>query len=258
MSAFLQTILDEKRREVALLRHRQSEFHGRTSARRAFCASLDRRPHLGMIAEVKKASPSKGLIVRDFDHVSIGRTYERGGASAISVLTDRMFFQGDTQYLTDVRAAVSLPVLRKDFIVDPLQVEETAHLNADAMLLIAAALSDAQMSELYAAAAERDVEVLIEVHNAEELDRTLALSPGLVGINNRNLSTFEVSLHTTVNLMGRMPTGVVAVSESGIFTVDDARTVRNAGVRAVLVGESLMRSADPAALIGELTHAGAH
>lgn len=253
MSDFLSTILETKRAEVETLRRSCPGPARRSQPRRPFAEALRRAsPHLAVIAEIKKASPSKGLICPEFDPVSLARQYAGGGAAAISVLTDRRYFQGCPEYLIRVRAATDLPVLRKDFIIDPLQVDESAAMNADAMLLIVAALSDPQMAELYAAAVEHDVEPLVEVHSRGELERALKLSPVLVGINNRDLATFATDLRTTVELAAGIPAGVTVVSESGISTAEDASHV--AGAHAILVGEALVRAADPAALIGELRH----
>jgi indole-3-glycerol phosphate synthase len=251
MTTFLEKIIAQKKAEVAGLRGKR--FNRRVSPRRPFCEALDKRPQLAIIAEIKKASPSKGLIRPDFDPVAIAETYEKGGASAISVLTDERFFQGHAEYLVATREKVGLPVLRKDFIIDPLQVEETAHLGADAMLLIAEALEPGQIEDLYQTAQELDIEVLIELHGLKELDKVMRLDPLLVGINNRDLSTFVTDLRTTVELIGHIPRGVTVVSESGIRDAADARLLREAGVSALLVGESLMRSDDIGGLIRELS-----
>ena len=250
MTTFLEKIIAQKKTEVAGLRGKR--FNRRFSLRRPFCDTLDKRPQLAIIAEIKKASPSKGLIRRDFDPVAIAETYEKGGASAISVLTDERFFQGHAEYLVAAREKVGLPVLRKDFIIDPLQVEETAHLGADAMLLIAEALEPGQIEDLYQTAQELDIEVLIELHGLKELDKVMRLDPLLVGINNRDLSTFVTDLRTTVELIDHIPRGVRVVSESGIRDEADARLLREAGVSALLVGESLMRASDVEGLIREL------
>lgn len=250
MPTFLEKIITQKKAEVAGLRGKR--FNRRVSPRRPFCDTLDKRPQLAIIAEIKKASPSKGLIRRDFDPVAIAETYEKGGASAISVLTDERFFQGHAEYLVAAREKVGLPVLRKDFIIDPLQVEETAHLGADAMLLIAEALEPGQIEDLYQTAQELDIEVLIELHGLKELDKVMRLDPLLVGINNRDLSTFVTDLRTTVELIDHIPRGVRVVSESGIRDEADARLLREAGVSALLVGESLMRASDVEGLIREL------
>ncbi|MBD3241301.1 MAG: indole-3-glycerol phosphate synthase TrpC [Chitinivibrionales bacterium] len=256
MSTILDTILEAKREEVAALRTSVTSFAPSSTAHRPFADALDRLPKMAIIAEVKKASPSKGVIRDDFDPVMIAAAYERAGASAISVLTDERFFQGSCDYLRAVRETVMLPVLRKDFIIDPLQVEQTAHIGADAMLLIAAALSDAQMAELAAAAAQYGIEPLIEVHNGAELERVMQLSPRVIGINNRDLATFTCDPRTTLELLPRIPPETIVVSESGIGGAHDTQRLRQAGARAVLVGESLMRRDDPAPLIRELANAG--
>jgi indole-3-glycerol phosphate synthase len=250
MGSFLETILESKKSEIAALRGRS--FGRRPDPRRRFAAALDKQPKLAVIAEVKKASPSKGLICEEFDPVAIADRYEKGGASAISVLTDEKYFQGHVEHLMRVREAVRLPVLRKDFIIDPLQVEETAHTGADALLLIAEALSDAQFIELYAAAQELDLDVLIELHSAAQLDKVMQVNPPLVGINNRDLFSFKMDLKVTVELMKHIPKNVAVVSESGVHNRADAEMLRASGVRALLVGESLMRAPDAGALLHEL------
>ncbi|MBD3391333.1 MAG: indole-3-glycerol phosphate synthase TrpC [Chitinivibrionales bacterium] len=253
MADFLKTILDHKREEVRALYAEKGRFAGgRSDSRRAFVQALTRHDDLGLIAEVKKASPSRGLIRDDFNPVEIASAYARGGADAVSVLTDARFFQGTIKYLEQVRGAVALPVLRKEFIIDPIQVAQTAAVNADALLLIAAALSDGQMNELYCASVELDIEPLIEVHDIREFERVMRISPTVIGINNRNLETFDVSLDATLAILPHVPESVTVVSESGIFNAADARCLRTAGVHAILVGESLMRSGDPGALITEL------
>lgn len=208
---------------------------------------------LALIAEVKKASPSKGLIREDFHPVEIGKAYERAGANAISVLTDREYFQGDTSYLTAVKKHVSLPVLRKDFIIDSLQVEETVRIGADAMLLIVAALEVNKLKELYDEAYEKGLECLVEIHSEEELEQLLAVfTPKIIGVNNRNLKTFETCLSQTERIKPLIPKGSLFVSESGIHTPEDIRRVEHAGADAILVGESLMRAATPEAGIRTL------
>lgn len=203
-----------------------------------------------VIAEIKKASPSKGVIRESFDPEQIAVSYERGGATCLSVLTDVDFFQGSDEYLRVARAACSLPVLRKDFTVDPYQIIEARAIGADAILLIAAVLSDAQLHELAATAAEIGVDVLVEVHDRAELDRALELSTPLIGINNRNLHTFETSLDSTFRLLPHVPSGRVVVTESGIHTHDDISVMREREVHAFLVGEAFMRAEEP----GERLH----
>lgn len=253
MNHILQTILDQKKSEVLRLKDLKSSFHERTGPKRSFIRSLDKRPVLAVISEVKKASPSKGVIRADFDPVKIAEEYQEGGASAVSVLTDEKFFQGSIDYLVSVREKVSLPVLRKDFIIDELQVLQTASVNADAMLLIAAALEDGQMRDLYQAALELDLDPLVEIHNGRELDRVMKLEPELVGINNRDLTTFKTDIAVSLDLVKHIPPEVTVVSESGIENSAQSRLLADAGVRALLVGESLMRSSDVKTLVGELS-----
>ena len=208
-------------------------------------AAADLKAPPAVIAEVKKASPSKGVIRPDFDPVAFARSYEKGGATCLSVLTDQQYFQGHDDFLRQARAAVSLPVLRKDFTIDPWQVLEAAAIGADCILLIVAALADAQMAELAACARENHLDVLVEVHDAAELDRALRLDTPLIGINNRNLHDFHVSLDTTLDLQDRLPADRVTVSESGIFGSQDIRQLRAGGIHAFLIGEALMRAPDP-------------
>lgn len=198
-----------------------------------------------VIAEAKKASPSKGVIRAHFDPAAIAQSYEKGGASCLSVLTDRDFFQGHEDFLVQARAACTLPVIRKDFIVDPYQVIEARAINADCILLIAACLGDSQMAELAACAREHGMDVLIEVHDREELERSLPLDQILVGINNRNLHTFEVNLNTTIELLPHIPSDRIVVTESGILEPADVQIMRQHGVNSFLVGEAFMRAEEP-------------
>jgi len=200
-----------------------------------------------VIAEIKKASPSKGVLRESFDPPAIAASYERVGAACLSVLTDRPFFQGDPEYLIGARNACSLPVLRKEFIIDEYQVAESRALGADAILLIVAALEDAQMAALEAAARAYGMDVLVEVHDGGELDRALKLSTPLIGINNRNLRNFSVTLDTTLNLLARVPPTRLVVTESGILVRRDVALMRSRGVQAFLVGEAFMRAPDPGA-----------
>ena len=200
-----------------------------------------------IIAEIKKASPSKGLIRFDFDPAAIARSYAAGGATCLSVLTDRDFFQGDDDYLTQARAVCNLPVLRKDFVIDPYQVYESRWLGADCILLIVAALSDAQLEELIEVAVVAGVDVLVEVHDRQELGRALKFDVPLIGINNRNLRNFTTHLDTTLELLEAVPDDCTLVTESGIHTREDVELMRSNGVNAFLVGEAFMRAQDPGA-----------
>ncbi len=223
--------------------------------RRGFAAALHRRVAAGdaaVIAEVKKASPSKGVLRADFDPAAIAASYAAHGAACLSVLTDRDYFQGDADYLRAARAACALPVLRKDFIVDAYQVAEAAAMGADAVLLIVAALSDAQLRELEDCAFGYGLDVLVEVHDAAELARALALRTPLIGINNRDLRSFETRLETTLALLDAVPPDRVVVTESGILAAADVARMRAAGVNAFLVGEAFMRADDPGVALQQL------
>lgn len=242
---------NRKRRSLSDL---QSDIRGQ-SAPRGFVLSLQTALTGGrsaVIAEAKKASPSKGVIRADFDPATIAASYERGGAACLSVLTDVDFFQGCNDYLVQARAACTLPVIRKDFLVDPYQVIEARAIGADCILLIVACLDDGQMAELDACAKELGMDVLIEVHDHHELDRALRLGNTLVGINNRDLHSFDVRLETTFELLAAIPSGHVVVTESGIHTPADVAAMREHGVNAFLVGEAFMRVEEPGEKLAEL------
>ncbi len=205
-----------------------------------------------VIAEIKKASPSKGVLREDFDPAAIAASYESAGAAFISVLTDKDFFQGSEAYLKEARAACSLPVIRKDFIIDDYQVYEARAMGADCILLIVASLHDQKLKGLNDLAHDLGMDVLVEVHDAPELERALQLSNRLIGINNRNLRTFEVSLRTTLDLLEQIPDDHIVVTESGIHVTDDVELMRDNAVNAFLVGEAFMRADDPGAKLAEL------
>jgi indole-3-glycerol phosphate synthase len=259
-SDILKRILATKHREIAERRAQRSlddleqQAH-HVSPPRGFVAALRRRVEQGgsgVIAEIKKASPSKGIIREDFNVVEIARSYQAGGASCLSVLTDHEYFQGHEVFLTQARAACNLPVIRKDFIVDPYQVTEARAIGADCILLIVAALSDGDLASLYAAARAQGMDVLVEVHDGDELERALRLELDLIGINNRNLRTFETSLQTTIDLLPRVPNGCLVVTESGIHTRADIALMRDYDVHAFLIGEAFMRAADPGQALADL------
>ena len=205
-----------------------------------------------MIAEIKKASPSKGVLRADFEPADIAQSYAEHGAACLSVLTDKDFFQGSSDYLRQARASCTLPVLRKDFMVDAYQIYESRAMGADAVLLIAACLNDGQMAEFEQIARSLDMAVLVEVHDADELLRALKLKTPLIGINNRNLKTFEVSLDTTISMLADVPKDRLLVTESGITTPADVARMREVGVNAFLVGEAFMRAADPGEALAKL------
>lgn len=260
MSDVLQRILARKAEEVAE-RSRERPLEAVREAAlaagevRGFAQALRaKRTHdlPAVIAEVKKASPSKGLIRADFDPAAIARSYEAGGAACLSVLTDVDYFQGSDAYLQQARAACALPVLRKDFTVDAYQVYEARALGADCILLIVAALDDRRLAELTNLALELDMDVLVEVHDLDELERALQVPAPMLGINNRNLRTFDVSIDTTLALREAVPADRILVTESGIATRADVARMRDAGVHAFLVGEALMRQRDPGAALREL------
>lgn len=256
----LQKILDRKVEEVAAARKRKSLRDQEDAARhadpvRGFQHAIEQKiaaGQAGVIAEIKKASPSQGVIRPDFHPAEIARSYEKAGAACLSVLTDVDFFQGNNAYLQAARAACALPVIRKDFLIDPYQVVEARAINADCVLLIVAALSDAQLNELNACAREFGLDVLVEVHDGEELERALSLPGALLGINNRNLKTFEVSLRNTLDLLPGIPAGRRVVTESGIHKPADVALMREHAVHAFLVGEAFMRAPEPGEKLAEL------
>jgi indole-3-glycerol phosphate synthase len=261
MTDILQRILARKAEEIA---QRSAALPlAELSARidelpptRGFAAAIEDKLAAGLpavIAEIKKASPSRGVIRAAFDPPAIARSYAAGGAACLSVLTDRDFFQGSEDDLVQARGACALPVLRKDFVIDPYQVYEARAIGADCILLIVAALGDAALLELSLLAAELDLDVLCEVHDADELERALAVPVPLIGINNRNLRTFETSLETSLSLLPRLAGEErILVTESGIHSATDVARLRAAGIHAFLVGEALMRADDPGAALGQL------
>jgi len=249
----LKKIIARKYEEVAQRRQHTSESEwlaraAQADVPRGFANALRQRLVRGeaaVIAEAKKASPSKGVIREHFDPAAIARSYQKGGAACLSVLTDKDFFQGSEDYLQQARAACTLPVIRKDFLIDTYQVAEARAIGADCILLIVSALDDPQMHELAACAESLGMDVLVEVHDRNELDRALKLATPLVGINNRNLHTFEVSLDTTYGLLSAIPEDRIVVTESGIFTRNDVHAMQEKGVNAFLVGEAFMRADEP-------------
>jgi indole-3-glycerol phosphate synthase len=260
LSDILKKILRRKAEEISArsaqlsMRELSQRVEGADPAR-GFVEAIQRKIALGqaaVIAEIKKASPSKGLLRADFRPAEIAVSYERAGAACLSVLTDVDFFQGADAYLQQARAASALPVLRKDFTVDPWQVYESRALNADCILLIVAALDDTQLADLAGLAQHLGMDVLVEVHDAGELERALTLHTPLIGINNRNLRTFETRLETTLELLDRIPADRIVITESGIHAAADVARLRASGVHAFLVGETFMRANDPGAKLAEL------
>ena len=245
----LETIVETKKEEAEYLRKNgiilPSEYGDKPVGKcRGFKQALIDFAGVSIIAEVKKASPSKGIIVKDFNPVKIARNYQDHGARAISVLTDRTYFQGNLLYLMQVREVVTLPVLRKDFIIDPLQIDEARAHGADAILLIAAILDEYQLLDYQQQAADLGMDSLVEVHQEKELQKALAAGADIIGINNRNLNNFKVDINTTFRLMKLIPDEIPVVSESGLTSADDIAALDEAGVTAALIGESLMRAGD--------------
>lgn len=259
MSDVLQKIIAHKQLEIAAAREARpieavQEAARTASPPRDFYKALTAAYPTGLIAEVKKASPSAGLIREDFDPVAIGQAYERAGAACISVLTDEKFFQGHLDFLTAVRSAVRIPVLRKDFIIDPYQVWEARAAGADCILLIAECLDDQALQELHQLACDLGMPPLIEIYEPDNIDRVLSLSPPMIGINNRNLRTFVTDLNHTASLRKRIPEDVLVIGESGIHTRADVEFLVAADVHGILVGESLMRKPDIEAAARALLH----
>ena len=264
MADILNQILDVKKDEVAAARKYQSLIslrdevetdHDARTQLRGFEAALRAKitnDNAAVIAEVKKASPSKGILRADFRPAEIAQSYAAHGAACLSVLTDVNFFQGSPEYLQQARAACAIPALRKDFMIDPYQIYQARKWGADAILLIVAALDHGLMADLEACAHELGMSVLVEVHNAEELDAALKLKTALLGINNRNLRTFEVTLDTTLDLLPRISADKLVITESGILNVDDVKRMRDANVHSFLVGEAFMRAENPGAELQKL------
>jgi len=250
--SILERIVAAKRAEIAEAKRRTPRISlDHVSATRDFVGAL-RAKKPAVIAEVKRASPSKGLLRADFRPGEIARSYEQAGAACLSVLTDREFFQGAPEHLTQARAACQLPALRKDFLIDPYQVEEARALGADCILLIVACLDLNALQELESLAERLGMAVLVEVHDADELSIALNLKTPLIGINNRNLRTFETRLETTLELLPRVPKDRIVITESGILAPADVARMRASGVHTFLVGEAFMRAADPGAALKEL------
>ena len=260
MPDILSQIVTVKREEVTASQRQKSLAAVRMDAEsrlqtRDFVGAMRRKiaaGHCAVIAEVKKASPSKGVLRADFIPADIAQSYAQFGAACLSVLTDRQFFQGQPDFLKQARASCALPVLRKDFMIDPYQVYESRVMGADCILLIAACLDDAQMVDMEALALSLDMAVLVEVHDGVELERALKLKTPLIGINNRNLKTFEVSLDTTLGLMAQVPENRILVTESGIALSADVERLRAAGIQAFLVGEAFMRAEEPGVALNEM------
>ena len=252
--SILERIVAAKRAEVAAAKKKTTDIKTRAAAAppvRDFVAALRARQP-AVIAEIKRASPSRGVLRADFDPAAIAKSYENAGAACMSVLTDAEFFQGAPEHLTQARAACGLPALRKDFLIDPYQVYEARALGADCVLLIVACLDDAELRELETLAHKVGMAVLVEVHDAAELARALKLKTPLIGINNRNLRSFETRLETTIELLPRIPPGRLVITESGILSKADVARMRQHGVHAFLVGEAFMRAPDPGAELKSL------
>jgi len=258
MDPRLAGILAQKQKEAEALKDEgvSTEMDADIPPVRDFRGALSREGRITLIAEIKFASPSAGVILRDHDPVQIARIYEGAGAGAVSLLTDRRFFHGDIRHLPRIRRAISLPVLRKDFIMDPIQVEESMRLGADAILLIAGILSPNRLKELLTMARGSGMACLTEVHNRDELESAIECGADIIGINNRDLTTFVVDIHTTLDLAPLIPDGCIRVSESGISSHEEIRRLRQSNIHAVLVGTSLMKARDIGAKTRELVDAG--
>jgi len=258
MHSILKEIFAEKEKEVQQLKTKSDLFLRQPdqSPRRDFGTAISRPGRINLIAEIKFASPSAGMIRETVDPEGIGRMYEQAGAAAISLLTDRKFFAGDIRFLPRVKNALHLPILRKDFIIDPVQVRESAFWGADAILLIARILTQSQLKHLIDLSREWGMAALVEVHNQEDLAKAIESGAEIIGINNRDLDTFEVKLQTTLDLIPHIPPGCIKVSESGIKDKEDIRLLGEKGVQAVLVGTTLMKSQDITEKVQELVKAG--
>ncbi|PID60277.1 MAG: indole-3-glycerol-phosphate synthase [Gammaproteobacteria bacterium] len=256
----LAKIINRKHEEIAAARDACPDVEldrriGKADAPRGFAAAIEARiaaGHAAVIAEIKRASPSKGVLREHFEPAAIASSYESGGAACLSVLTDRDFFQGADAFLEEARAACTLPVIRKDFLIDSYQIREARAIGADCVLLIVAALDDATLASLNDEARALGMDVLVEVHDEEELSRALRLEPALLGINNRDLRSFDVSLDTTLSMLAKVPADTRLVTESGILDSADVARMRAAGVDAFLVGEAFMRADDPGAALADL------
>ncbi|MGH1398328.1 MAG: indole-3-glycerol phosphate synthase TrpC [Alphaproteobacteria bacterium] len=257
MSSVLNEICARKAEHVAAQKAKTplTELEAQAKAAeapRGFINAIKSAPDKALIAEVKKASPSKGIIRADFNPTQIARIYEDNGATCLSVLTDEPYFQGHDEYLKTVKSEVKIPVLRKDFMIDPYQIIESRALGADCILIIMAALSDAQAKELYDLSTAQNMDVLVEVHNAEELERAARLSPAMIGVNNRNLKTLKVDTQTSFDLLGSIPDTAIKIAESGLADANVINRLNTAGYNGFLIGESLMREPDIAAAIKNL------
>ena len=253
----LSKIIEEKRKAVDEAKRLKPQAElvkgiGNISVRSAFRKNISRPHHVNLIAEVKKASQSKGVLREDFDPVKIAATYQGAGAAAVSVLTDERFFQGKLEYIRMVKEQISLPVLRKDFIIDEYQIYESVAAGADAILLIADLLSAAETASFHSLAVSLGLDVLVEVHNEEDLEKAIAAGAAIIGINNRDLHTFKIDLGVTQNLIRLVPPNKIRVSESGIRTYEDVMFLKSLGINAVLIGEAFMQSSDIAAAVRDV------